>query len=223
MPIYNAPLQAVDVGETRRYAGLMKAPDFDQSLIDAACQEALLLAEPRGIYQSFAYDCRQQQVLSEPPFYIEGKSIGKHLSGCERVILLAVTVGQEIESQVSRYFQEGRYAYSVLLDAAATAAVEQIADQLERAVKPRAAAQGFAMGWRFSPGYGDWPLRQQPEVMGLSQAEEIGISLTESLMLSPRKSITAIIGLYRPELQGKDSPLPKGCQICPKKDCVSRQ
>ena len=48
MPIYNAPILAVDPVETRRYAGLQKAEDFKQELIDNACQEAQLLIQPRA-------------------------------------------------------------------------------------------------------------------------------------------------------------------------------
>ena len=48
MPVYNAPLLAIDAKETRRYAGLMKAIGFDESKIEAACQDARLLAAPKG-------------------------------------------------------------------------------------------------------------------------------------------------------------------------------
>ena len=222
MPIYNARLQKIDAAETRRYTGLMRAKDFDQQMIDEACEEALLLAEPRGIYQIYDYDCQRQLVIAEPSFQIAGQKIGQHLSGCEQAIVLAVTVGSAIEQQVARCFEVGRYAYSVLLDAAATTAVEQAADELEKAIKPQASAQGYAMRWRFSPGYGDWPLAQQPEMLRLSHADEINISLTESLMLQPRKSITAIIGLYRPESTAGLKTRP-GCNNCTQKDCPSRR
>lgn len=45
MPVYNAPLLRIDPKETRRYAGLMRAKDFDERLIEDACQDARLLAE----------------------------------------------------------------------------------------------------------------------------------------------------------------------------------
>lgn len=223
MPIYNTSLQAVDAKEARRYAGLMKARDFDQGLIDAACDEALLLAEPKGIYSCYDYDCRRQLILSSPPLGLKGEKIGAHLKGCEKVILLAVTLGEAIEARVTEHFAAGGYTRSLLLDAAATAAVEQVADGLEKAVKLSTAARGFAMRWRFSPGYGDWPLTQQPELLRLSRAEEIGISLTEAFMLSPRKSITALIGLYRTGEANEGSPLRRGCAGCSRKGCIACQ
>ena len=56
MPVYNAPLLQVDPKETRRYAGLMKAEGFDEEKIENACQDARLLASPRGIWQIYDYD-----------------------------------------------------------------------------------------------------------------------------------------------------------------------
>ena len=222
MPIYNAPLLSIDAKETRRYAGLMTA-DFDENLIEAACLEARLLARPKGIWQTYDYDCTTQTVYAEQPFRIEGKKIGTHLAGAEKVIILAATVGDDIEEHVTKYFAEDRYAYSVLLDAAATTAVEQIADAMEKAIQPKASAQGYTMRWRFSPGYGDWSMEQQPELLRTSKADKIGISLSESLMLIPRKSITAIIGLVR---EGTGTPKlhsPNGCAACDQLNCPSRK
>lgn len=222
MPIYNAPLREIDQKETRRYAGLMTAR-FDEQMITAACEEACLLAEPHGIWNRYAYNSSMQTVQADPPFVIQGKQIGRHLQGAEEVIILAATVGESIEKAVTRHFSEGRYAYSVLLDAAATTAVEQIADAMEKAIQPQASAQGYTMRWRFSPGYGDWELSAQPDLLRLSQAGSIGISLTESLMLYPRKSITAIIGLVHETQKAPVPHTPNGCAACDKLDCPSRK
>ena len=55
----------------------------------------------------------------------------------------------------------------------------------------------------------------------MTEGATIGVSLTESMMLCPRKSVSAVIGLVRGE--NGDKELPKGCAICPKLDCPSRQ
>ncbi|MBQ3442618.1 MAG: methionine synthase, partial [Selenomonadaceae bacterium] len=74
--------------------------------------------------------------------------------------------------------------------------------------------------WRFSPGYGDWDLTAQEKLFTISGAEQIGMSLTSAMMLEPRKSITAIIGLKRTadNLQAK-----KDCATCDKFDCPARK
>ena len=219
MPIYRPALSAVDAKETRRYAGLAKA-EFDETMIAKACEECALLAAPRVQWELYDYDCKGNVVLSETPFTIEGNSIRKHLAGAERVVFFAATIGEAVEDAVTRHFGEGSYAYSVLLDAAATATVEQTCDACEAMLRPQFAKEGFTMRWRFSPGYGDWDIHAQPELLRLSHADAIGISLTESLMLRPRKSVTAVIGLVR---GGDDKELPKGCAVCSKLDCPSRK
>ena len=223
MPVYNAPLLSIDAKETRRYAGLQKAVDFDEEKILAACEDARLMAAPKGIWEVYDYDCENQVIKSAPPCTIQGNKIGQHLAGCEKIIALSATVGEEVEEEVTRRFNAGEYSTAVIMDAAATAAVEQIADGMEKALTPKMAAQGFAMKWRFSPGYGDWPLEQQPELIRLAHADKSGVSLSSSLMLMPRKSITAIIGLYRKQAETAPSHSPHGCAMCNKTDCPSRK
>ena len=223
MPIYNAPLLSIDATEARRYAGLQKAVDFDEEKILEACEDTRLLAKPKGVWEIYDYDCETQTINANPTCKLQGKKIGQHLAGCEKVIALSATVGEDIEEDITRRFSSGEYSSAVLMDAAATAAVEQLADGMEKAISPKMAAQGFLLKWRFSPGYGDWPLEQQPELIRLAKAEQIGVSLTTSMMLTPRKSITAIIGLYRKQENSTAEHIPKGCAACTQKNCPSRR
>lgn len=221
MPIYNAQILKIDVKETRRYAGLIRAKNFDEQNIIDACDDAVLLLNVRGIWKIYDYDAENFLVKSTPPFKLEGNSITRHLANCEKVICLAVTVGDEIENEVTRRFSAGKYVESVLLDAAATAAVEQAADSLEKAISPQLAKDGFKMKMRFSPGYGDWALTNQQNFFSITGAAEIGMSLSSAMMLIPRKSITAIIGLEKKKLDAVISPN-KNCADCAKLDCPAR-
>lgn len=220
LPIYNSVLKQIDPVETKRYAGLGKV-DFNEAIIQKACLEAQLLAEPKGIWQIYNYNTCSYKVESSPEFLIRGEKIRKHLATSAKVIVLAVTIGETIEKQITNYFKQGEYSYSLLLDAAATTAVEQAADDVEKTIKQYTTAQGYQMIWRFSPGYGDWDICFQPEMLHLSDAKEIGITLTESMMLIPRKSITAIIGLV-PNSNEKNEKK-QSCSACSKQDCLARR
>ena len=138
MPIYTPSLLSVDAKETRRYAGLAKA-EFDEAAIAAACEECALLAAPRVQWEVYDYDCKENVVRAEPPFTLEGNSIRKHLAGAGRVVFLAATIGEAVEDAVTRHFDEGSYAHSVLLDAAATKASRCAG------VSPPATATGTSM------------------------------------------------------------------------------
>jgi len=221
MPIYNAPLKEIDQKETRRYAGLNKS-EFNSKAIADACTEVQLLAEAKGIWQLYDYIAATGKVAAVPPASIEGTKIRCHLALAEKVIFMAVTIGDTVEEQITAHFQEGKYSHSLLLDAAATTAVEQAADAMEKTIRQKIVPQGYEMLWRFSPGYGDWDIHFQPEMIRLSQATNIGISLTESMMLLPRKSITAVIGLV-PNQLAPSAASEHNCQICSKTDCLARK
>ena len=220
LPIYNAQILEIDAAETRRYAGLRKAQDFGEQNILDACAEALLLIEVRGAWN--VYDYKAPVVQSELPFTIVGNSILKHLNGCEKVICMAATVGAEIEHEINKKFERGEYLTSVLLDAAATCAVEQAADAMEKHFAAIFAKDGFKMRWRFSPGYGDWDLSSQEQLFKIAGAEQIGMRLTSAFMLEPRKSVTAIIGLEKISAQKNFSSAKKSCVTCDKFDCPAR-
>ena len=223
MPMYNAKLTDIDAIETKRYAGFRKNISFDEKKIMEACEEAQILIEVRGNWEIYNYNYKNQTILSEIPVIVKGKSIGNHLKNCDKVICMAVTVGENIENEVTKKFQNGEYISSILLDAAATAAVEQAADAMEKAIEQNPLTRGYDMRWRFSPGYGDWSLEQQIELFRLSNAETIGIKLSSSLMMIPRKSVTAIIGLINNKTKKFKIEKKNHCENCSIINCSNRQ
>ncbi len=220
MPKYNTPLMSVDPKETRRYAGLNKAPNFNKNTVLQACREILYVAEPHGSWEIYDYDAKNGIVLADEPFQLEGKKVTKHLCMAQKVVIMAVTIGEAVEEEISRRFKDGEYTLALLMDAAATTAVEQVADSIEKAVDQKIRMMGLVRRWRFSPGYGDWPIECQPEMLRLSKAAEIGLGVTSSLMLNPRKSVTAIIGLV-PKTEEKP-PEKQSCKFCPNPQCNFR-
>lgn len=225
MPIFNPPYFEIDKSETKRYAGLKKS-EFKEEIINEACELARLIINPTGIWNMYDYDNKAQTIETEPKFSLQGSSIEKHLKECEKVILLAATLGIEVEEKITSLFEEGKYGLSIILDAAATAAIEQSADLMEKAIGDQVNRMGYKMKWRFSPGYGDWPIQQQPEMIKHSHGDAIGIHLTESMMLEPRKSITAVIGLYKLKdncQNNNNAEMTHNCESCNRLDCSARR
>lgn len=219
MPIYNPPLKDIDLKETRRYAGLAIA-NFDEQKIIDACEEMKYIAKPRGSWEIYNYDNVRGQVLSSPVFILDGSKVLKHLSHAKKVVLLAVTLGKDVEKHITETFQSGSYTHALLLDAAATSAVEQVADNLEKDIDTVIKPMGYKRVWRFSPGYGDWNIKCQPQMLALANADKIDVKNTSAMMLMPRKSVSAIIGLI-PQTDPfcPDKP---SCANCSQKNCPSR-
>lgn len=219
MPLYNGTLFGINKKEIMRYAGIdPNNKDFPEEVIQKAIREALSLAEPKGIWQILSYDPENGIIKGEPFFTLQGNSIKKHLSKSASVAVMSVTVGKEIEIISDAYFKDGNYTQGLLLDAAATAATEHLADQVDDYIQEEAARNGQKTVWRFSPGYGDWPVTQQKELCRLIHTEEIGIRVTDHSMLQPRKSITAIIGFSA----CRQKPVPQKCHTCQLKRCSFR-
>lgn len=232
MSIYNGILTSIDEKEMLRYAGLHNGNTVPAQYIKAAQNEMRMLATPMGVYQEYDYDDKNSIILSSPPLPLVGKSIQKHLHGSLKVYVLSVTVGEEVEDRITELFKSGEYTTALLLDAAATTAVEQVADQVNNLLSIAAKKDGLIPTWRFSPGYGDWPVEVQKELAHIIDANSIGVTVTDASMLFPRKSVTAIIGLKTPvdpstTIATLDSDIPKeaqkGCPSCSQANCLSRK
>lgn len=220
MPSYNIPLTRITRQEAARYAGLRGQDDLLQPLLSEACTEALLLAKPRACWQIYPYSAG---LINAPqPLPLSGASIVEHLSGATAVAVLAVTIGAGAEEKSAAHFDGGNYTAGLLLDAAASAAVEDAADIANELITAQARVHGLAAISRFSPGYGDWGIASQPEILALAGGETIGISVTPSCMLLPRKSITAVIGLCPPGIITA-TPCKNHCANCQKTDCLARK
>lgn len=124
-------------------------------------------------------------------FRAKSASLAKNLSGCKRAVIFAATVGIGIDRLImkdTRLFP----ARALILDALGTERVEALCDVFCEDIKK---THGSCRP-RFSAGYGDLPLELQKEIFTLlSPATKIGLTLTESLLMSPTKSVTAFIGI----------------------------
>lgn len=147
-----------------------------------------------------------------------GRALSKNLAGCGKAIIFAATIGFEPDRQRERA-QVSSPAMALAFDAAGTAAVEAYCDLLFARWKEDYAAEGRYIRPRFSPGYGDLPLEFQRPLLGLLDSQrKAGITLTETLMMVPGKSVSAIVGI------GEKGCTSKGlqCDQCGQKDCQFR-
>lgn len=225
MPVYNATLHQVDQKETRRYAGLARSEDFPTKLISEACLEAQSLAKPMGIYEIYPYQSEQAIIAAATPLALTGGVVKKHLTGAEKIAVLAVTIGNQLEHAITAHFENGEYTSALLLDAAATTAVEMVADQLNELINQQAARLGYTTTRRFSPGYGNWEITAQAAVTALAGADQIGITVTDTAMMAPRKSVTAVIG-FIPRSSAAIVPEEKEtstCAGCTQINCPSKK
>lgn len=142
---------------------------------------------------------------------LHGQAIAARMSGCERCIALAVTLGFDTDRMISALGNTDPYR-AMLADACATAATETLADRATKLCHELFCPDKM-MTHRFSPGYGDLPLDIQPLLLDMVDARRLlGLTVSRSMLLSPIKSVTAFIGIAEGDC--RDNALPHGCESC---------
>lgn len=144
---------------------------------------------------------------------LKGEDIASHLSGCRKAVLLAATLGIGADNLIRKYTSID-LTQALIIEACASQLIEEVCDRVEARIRSAAAEIGLTVTRRYSPGYGDFPLTTQPELLAALDAErKIGLTCSESLILIPRKSVTAVIGI------GHEIELCKsGCEVCASAD-----
>ncbi|HWP51431.1 MAG TPA: hypothetical protein VN626_07015 [Clostridia bacterium] len=201
---------AIDRSEALRYLRSREDVSISDDLT-AAADKILALVTPAAAAAVFPL-CRQkddQPVCGD--VVLPGRAIARHLKGCSRCMLLAVTLGFAVDRHISATGQCNPYQ-ALLLDACATTAIEDLADHATEQGRELLLAEPHRMTFRFSPGYGDLPLSLQPKLLELLDARRLlGLTVGSSLLLSPIKSVTAIIGITDIGNASDDAP---GCSAC---------
>lgn len=151
---------------------------------------------------------------------LEGQAIRKLLEDSEQCILLAVTLGQRVDTLL-RTLQVTNLSQAVIMDFCASSMVEHLCNQANDELKELWLGKKLYLTDRFSPGYGDLPLDvQKPLCEVLDTSRKMGLHVTGSGIMIPRKSITGMIGISK----NKQKMKIKGCKYCDfYKECTYRK
>ena len=213
-----ARLTTIDRAELLRYLSFRskELPEEQSGQIGRCCELLMRTARPRAVWKLF--DLLPDGSLSDCAYRPSGNDIRLLLADCDRVILLAATLGAEAETLLRRA-QSRDMAEALILDAAGSAAIENVCDNLCADLAAQFAPAHLTE--RFSPGYGDMPIEdQRPFFRALDVSRRIGVSLSASCLMLPQKSVTALVGL-------SDRPQPRrgaGCVRCPRaENCAFRK
>ena len=188
----------LNIDEALRYLGVKSDPDG----VLHAQMIPLAAALQRGVRPRSTWVLTDKAALALP-----GHTAGKMLADCRQYAVLVCTLGAEFDLWVRRE-QMRDMARAAMLDALGSAYIEAACDAAEEAIRAR--LPGLYLTDRFSPGYGDLPLAVQPTLLTLAGGSRIGVTLTDTMLMVPQKSVTAIIGLAdKPQMARI-----RGCAYC---------
>ena len=205
---------AIDRDEALRYLRSRDGASIADDLT-AAADKILSIATPAAAAAALPLGWQADGQPVCGGLTLPGRAIARHLAGCDQCVLLAVTLGFAVDRHISSEGQASPYR-ALLLDACATTAIEDLADHATERARALLLEAPHSLTFRFSPGYGDLPLALQPRLLELLDARRLlGLTVGSSLLLSPIKSVTAIIGVRQGCEGGDASPAAPGCASCP--------
>ncbi|MBQ3094161.1 MAG: Vitamin B12 dependent methionine synthase activation subunit [Clostridia bacterium] len=210
-------LTTVDRAEVYRYlGGKGDVDDTLRSLVETAVQRIDNAAQPRAILKETALTV-QDDTVCLGAWAVHSADLARHLRGCRRAYLLATTLGADVDRLLSRD-SVATPSLAVTEQAVAAAMIEKYCD--DETARQIPLAQTEALCDRFSPGYGDFSLTYQEELLRLLDAQKrIGLTATDTCMLTPMKSVTAVIGIA----DGAERCATSRCARCTKRDCAFRK
>ncbi len=180
-----------------RHLGYKRPEDLDDitaARIEECVKEVTDVAEYQSIYHTFPI-IWEEELCEFAAIKIYSKDLLKNLKGCSEAIMLAVTIGPAVDRLIRRA-EVTDVSKAVILQAVGAEVVEAWCNKVNLDIKNDMAAKGCSTKPRFSPGYGDLPLELQQEFERVLQMRKnIGISLSDSNIMTPSKSITAVIGI----------------------------
>lgn len=201
------------------YHGTQQPDEAVQQSLDRCADELQNAVAPKSVFQAFPLTHLVEGTMKLADVYIHSKNLSRTLKGCTSVYLMAATLGIDVDRLIARA-SAVRMSDAVMYQAIAAAMIEAYCDEVNDVLRQEAERVGLYCRPRFSPGYGDFRIEHQRDFSRLlNTPKKIGLTVTESCLLVPIKSVTAVIGL-------SNSPQPchrKGCEECDKKDCAFRR
>lgn len=210
--IFNAP--PFNKSEILLYAGAKEDTPEILELIDSCIEEVTDKISYKVCYGQFPVFINGN-IVNLSFTETESRSLSKNLVCCRSIILFGATVGIEIDRLISRY---GKISPSraLIFQAIGAERIESLCDEFTKFIQKEYGATVP----RFSPGYGDLALKLQKDFFRvLEPSKRIGLTLNESMLMTPTKSVTAIIGISDEDCGESNH----NCKDCNKTDCIYRR
>ena len=179
----------VNYNEVKRYLKINGCTEALDEIMLECEKEVYKFASPKAVYLETrfeAYDSTMDFCFGT----VKSENLSKNLYGCKKAYIFCATLGAEIDILIKRYSQI-EPSKALIIDSISSALVESFCDYIndymgkEKSLCPR-----------FSCGYGDFSIEHQGAILNvLDASRKIGVSLMESHMMTPSKTVTAIVGI----------------------------
>ena len=202
-----------NINEILRYSGAKIDMEGAEEIINECIKEAEASLSYKACYGEFPVNIAENTVKVAGAC-IKSRALAENLRGCEKVLIFAATVGIGIDKLITKYGSLSTVKV-LFFQGLGAERIEALCDafcaDMEEEYGP--------LRQRFSPGYGDFDISYQGNIFSiLDPTRKIGITLNKSFLMSPSKSVTAIVGIGKCENSTKT-----GCRACGKTNCEFRK
>ena len=181
----------VNVSEALRYLGVKTKDSLTELLVDECIKEIYKVAEPKAVY------CETEITVDNDTvdfgfMRVKSEKLAKNLCGCYKAYVFCATLGIGVDRQFERLNRVSP-AKAAVFSAVGSSLVEEFCDYVNETIVGEEVSKP-----RFSCGYGDFSLTHQSDILNILEAgKRLGVFLTESYMMVPVKTVTAVIGIRR--------------------------
>lgn len=190
---------SIDREEVLRYLEY-KGQDIDNNLVEII-EECRNIAKdrinPRYTFRVYSIKQKYKGIieLEGTNLILESNDLYEILKDCNECILMAATLGINIEKDIKKYSCT-ELTKGIIIDSCATTAIEEVCDRVQNEIENNILKNGQYLTFRYSPGYGDLSIEKNTEILNiLNGQKEIGLTITNSGIMIPRKLVIAIIGI----------------------------
>lgn len=161
-----------------------------------ALDEAGPMLTPKVLYQRLSIEeLRHEQLRLQGGKRLQAPLLAQHLAGASEVVIVLCTIGEVLEAYATRV-SEDDIVYGLALDGVGSAGVEALANAVCASFEGEVKAVGQEASIPLSPGMLGWPIEQgQPQLFEILDPAEIGVHLSPSMLMIPRKSLSFVIGI----------------------------
>ena len=208
----------LDGSEVARALGYpQQAPDPIQAVIHDLWQEALLHIAGICAHDRFPVRIDQRTLTVETITFDCGTKAANHLRGSREIAVFMATLGPDFDAWSQAWFQRDPLN-GLIANTLGSVCVEHIVDRLEHTITQQAFQDNLTVSNRLSPGYCHWNVSEQKKLFALLPGDCCNVTLMDSCLMIPIKSVTGIMGLG-PNLKR----LEYNCLLCEKTDCIMRK
>jgi hypothetical protein len=196
MPVFKEMKIPVPIDEVLRRLGKKRKMEISPQLarlVNEETEKCQGMMTPMGIYERFDISLEKENIVEvKGGLSIESSDLYSWVSGCDELVVMAVTIGDGIVTRVEELVEAREVTRGMIVDAIGSETVEELANVLNRII---CTTVRKATTKRYSPGYGDWEVTDQKVLLDLVHGDQIGIEVNEASQMVPEKSISAVIGL----------------------------